>query len=1151
MKRFLFYKILLWSGLTLLLSFFIFTAVVQSPWGKEAIKNHLIVLGKRANAEFSISKIETVSPRHYIVNDVEFAISQNQKMVIKSLEVDISILPLLRKMIYINKLLATDLFITPIEQKATVASAKRVKLPFSIHLSSFQVKNLHLEKFTFNADGKIKINRAMDHLFLDANVYNDKFKKAKLHIVSKTYKKGLLTKIDLKTPTLKAFLPKFDFDADLSIAITVEGSLNAFFDKVSNEALSGTAKGTIIKIKKGIPKQLRRGFNFSSDFSLKNYSSLQLSNAKIIGTDFRIYGKASFSRDKKSAFLTFTTLSSFLPSPIKGALNGEIALDFPNISLNVKSNSLIIDELALDKFSASITSTFNEEKAGKLKGSFESFSKPFIFSANYTLNDTLSLSDAVIKGENSSITFNLDNISKENSIGRIALKTTNPQELKAFLPVLLKDLKASQISLDAEINKQNIKLDADLTALRLNNFFGESLKFSVSAENLFQEPKVALSLNLKKALYKNIAIDQASIESSNFLENWPFTISILGNWKKPMKVNASGFWKIKEREVLLNLQNFEGYLMNYPFSIPSPVEIALSKDKLIVKDLEVNMDMSNIKTTLLLSKNEADIRFAMEHMPLDFLSLNPFNLDFSGFASIYGNVVKKEKQLNGDININVEKLNVTSLGDKEPFKTNGNFHILIKDQLFDMQGYAKDNGEEIMALKILLPMQINFMPFYVVIDANRELKASLSFNGRIEKLLDYVQIGSHHLEGNLDCRFDISQTLNNPSIKGSASFLNGFYENYYTGTRLTNISAKLSGSNQTLYLENLSANDREKGSFQAVGEATLNIKDSLPFKASIDFSNFLCAQKDWLEAYASGKATIKGNLKQAEAEGVASIIKADLSIPSVLPIAIPDLTIVYLDGKKKKRALDYTPISIYPIKLNFLLTAPNQIFINGRGLKSEWKGSLKVEGTYLDILASGSLELLKGNFSFMDHNFILSEGSNVTFTGKKNELPSLNILGKMKVKDTTLIAHLLGPLNSPKLIFKSAPPLPVSSIMSLLLFGQDISMLSGIQAAELSAIISTLSNGPVILEKTRKNLGIDRTSIITTPEKNTDDLDEMASQVGKYITQGITVSVSQGTDEGSTNGIIEVDLTNGFAIQAETQQEEEQGKFTLKWFHNY
>ena len=149
------------------------------------------------------------------------------------------------------------------------------------------------------------------------------------------------------------------------------------------------------------------------------------------------------------------------------------------------------------------------------------------------------------------------------------------------------------------------------------------------------------------------------------------------------------------------------------------------------------------------------------------------------------------------------------------------------------------------------------------------------------------------------------------------------------------------------------------------------------------------------------------------------------------------------------------------------------------------------------------------------------------------------------------MARLKGPLNSPQIAFQSIPPLPMGSIISQLLFGQDLSEINTLQAVQIVNSLASFSpNSPNVLSNSRRSLGIDRLRVIATPTSD-EGAQSIALQVGKYVTRGILVSVSQGFDAGSTNLSVEVDLTNGFVFQAESQQEQEQGKFTLKWNLNY
>ncbi|HEY5260196.1 MAG TPA: translocation/assembly module TamB domain-containing protein, partial [Rhabdochlamydiaceae bacterium] len=109
-----------------------------------------------------------------------------------------------------------------------------------------------------------------------------------------------------------------------------------------------------------------------------------------------------------------------------------------------------------------------------------------------------------------------------------------------------------------------------------------------------------------------------------------------------------------------------------------------------------------------------------------------------------------------------------------------------------------------------------------------------------------------------------------------------------------------------------------------------------------------------------------------------------------------------------------------------------------------------------------------------------------------------------------------------------------------------ISEISQGEAIHLAQVLISLSGGtgPDVLEAIRKSIGVDRLNIVSSQT----DISKVSVQIGKYLTKGVMVTLSQGID--SSNVIVEVELKKGFILQAETQDEGE-GKFTLKWNKNY
>ena len=196
--------------------------------------------------------------------------------------------------------------------------------------------------------------------------------------------------------------------------------------------------------------------------------------------------------------------------------------------------------------------------------------------------------------------------------------------------------------------------------------------------------------------------------------------------------------------------------------------------------------------------------------------------------------------------------------------------------------------------------------------------------------------------------------------------------------------------------------------------------------------------------------------------------KAIYPFRSGLCPSLPDLQIKYINAPK--------PIAVemaniprrhpYPIFLDLHIFAPEGIFVSGRGLNSEWKGNFQLGGTFTDIEAKGQLELMSGEFLFSGRGFKLTEGS-ITFSGKPHEMPWINLAGQMRLQDLDILARLKGPLNAPQLAFQSIPPLPMGSILSHLLFGQDLSEINALQAAQIVNSLATFSpDSPNVLNNT-------------------------------------------------------------------------------------
>ena len=425
-----------------------------------------------------------------------------------------------------------------------------------------------------------------------------------------------------------------------------------------------------------------------------------------------------------------------------------------------------------------------------------------------------------------------------------------------------------------------------------------------------------------------------------------------------------------------------------------------------------------------------------------------------------------------------------------------------------------------------------------MIDPEKPLAGEITAEGHLEEIFDFINIGSHRTTGNLSLHLLLSHTLSSPDLHGTFSLQKGSYENYFTGMNLSDISLEGHGEHSNLFITALSAKDEGEGTLQAQGK--IAIAPEFHFSLDTKIHRLQILDIPWIVTHATGDATLSGTASSAGVKGNLTISRADLRIPDQLPVDLPLLPITYIHrpAHLKNSVLSLEPS--YPFYYDLQLDAKETIHLTGRGLEAELAGNLHVNGRNLSVETKGTLHLVKGKFHFGGKEFLLTQGD-ISFSENASHL---NLTATLNLPDVTVYALLRGPLNAPVLTFQSTPALPTSSVLARILFNKEVSELSAPQIVQLADSIVSLSGGaaPSVLESIRKSIGVDRLTIVSG------ESDNIAVHIGKYLAEGVMITLSQSAE--SSQVIVEVELKGGFVLQAETQ-EDDQGKFSLKWNMNY
>ncbi len=719
--------------------------------------------------------------------------------------------------------------------------------------------------------------------------------------------------------------------------------------------------------------------------------------------------------------------------------------------------------------------------------------------------------------------------------GTTDVSVENLQSL--FLFDLYGKLNASAIW-DAPNGVQGVHFDAIIDDLYYKDLFAKTVSLYSDLVNPFEEVQGLLDFQAENLKYKHLQLESASFQTEIGQNSFPYQLFVEGSLRSPFELRSQG--KIRKAWTV-DVDRLSGQIANSPFALSSPIELIWEEEEKIwsAKKVFLNIGNGSIELDFERKQNFGKTELSFKQVPIEFLSFNPLEVPIEGDL----NLDLKMEENNGELKGTFSGQTRQSL----PLLSEGSFEGSFQNELLKGQGKWTSAETPLFNFDVSIPMALSF--FKTELLTHKSASGSFTIDLRVEEILDYFDLGPHHLKGKLEGKLSFKNTLYRPLVDGNFTFTDGHYENYFTGTEFTQIEAQILGQNNDLLLQTLSMKDLPgDGKLIAKGALHLLESDLYPFEIDMEIDNLQLTEIDLVKATADGQVHIEGNALSALVQGAISVKECELSIPDRIPSTLPHLDVVY---RNPIHPIDHPTQKgrPYPMRLDLKVNTPTEVLISGRGLNSKWRGDFHLGGTLTDLSTQGTLELIEGEFKFSSRSFKLTEGL-LQFSGIEHQMPYLNLAGQMETKGIVITARLKGPLNNPQITLLSSPALPLSSIMSYLLFGQDISEIGGFQALQLAnSLASLVGTSPDVMEKTRKSLGVDRLQVVSEPIEGGEE--RIALQVGKYVSKGVLVSFSQGVDESSTNISVEIELKNNFIFQIESDQRQEQGRFTLKWNLNY
>ncbi len=380
----------------------------------------------------------------------------------------------------------------------------------------------------------------------------------------------------------------------------------------------------------------------------------------------------------------------------------------------------------------------------------------------------------------------------------------------------------------------------------------------------------------------------------------------------------------------------------------------------------------------------------------------------------------------------------------------------------------------------------------------------------------------------------IGGTLAAPSLAAAVDIDDATIRDPESGLTLKPLNAHIRVSERGAVIERLNATSERGGTLSATGDLTLGQDGTPPTLAiALDVSALRFDDRRLMAGELDGRFDIRGTLEDLAASGAIKLTRLDVTVPNALPRSISALDIrhvnapAHLQTPEDARTERSRDRGGSQVALNLQLEAANRIFVQGRGLDVQLGGSLRLGGTASHPVANGAFSMERGRLAILGRQLDFRRG-NINFYGSLE--PLLDMEAAAQAGDVTVVVSVTGSSADPKFAFSSVPALPEDEVVARLLYNKDLAGLSPMQLAQLASEIDKiggLSSGPGVLDQLKASVGVDVLDI------GTDSKGAATVSAGSYVSESTYVGVRQGTAAGSSQVVIDHDLTKNLKARGE------------------
>lgn len=425
-----------------------------------------------------------------------------------------------------------------------------------------------------------------------------------------------------------------------------------------------------------------------------------------------------------------------------------------------------------------------------------------------------------------------------------------------------------------------------------------------------------------------------------------------------------------------------------------------------------------------------------------------------------------------------------------------------------------------------------------IVQINRAgaLLGRAEIEGNLEAVRQIALAYGHDIGGNIDATLLVAGTPEAPEIDATADISDGLYEYGAMGFRVARFDM-----NAALQDGDLSVEANGQGPDGGTIKATGRMDNEGQGQVDIELNRLLVYDRNSDSMRLTGNAALTESTTARVISGRMNVDEARFSLDNLPASGARRLDIRWREDITVELE---EPVLEKPIRFDFHINSDRRIFIDGRGLTSEWGVNVNVTGSPATPFLNGRATLVRGELELARRPFVFDTGS-VNFDGPV-EAARVAISADRQLDGLSARVDVTGSPAHPRIELSSTPDLPQDEILSRMLFGRSVMDLSALEAAELASSIARLSGqGPSIdpLGQIQAGLGLDRLRLGMSDEGNTE------LGVGQYLAPDVYLEV---TTAGAAGNSVEVEWQPRPRVSVTSEASSTgESRISVRWKRDY